>query len=41
VLQVEMFGVTSTERGDESGKLLQELLDIERHLFTSLGMHFR
>ncbi|KAK7504955.1 hypothetical protein BaRGS_00003983 [Batillaria attramentaria] len=36
--KVEMFGVTSR---DESGKLLQELLDIERHLFLSLGLHFR
>ena len=41
MLQVEMFSVTSDEGNDESGQLLQDLVDIERELFTSLALHFR
>ena len=40
-LQVEMFGVTADEGNDESGQLLQDLIDIEQELFISLGLHFR
>ena len=36
-----MFGVTADEGNDESGQLLQDLVDIERELFISLGLHFR
>ncbi|KAL8610918.1 hypothetical protein ACOMHN_042536 [Nucella lapillus] len=39
--KVEMFGVTADEDGSESERLLQELVKIERELFTSLGLHFR
>jgi len=41
MLQVEMFGVTADEGSDESGQLLQDLVNIERELFTSLALHFR
>ena len=40
-LQVEMFGVTADEGSDESGQLLQDLVDIEQELFTALALHFR
>ena len=36
-----MFGVTADEGSDESGQLLQDLVNIERELFTSLALHFR
>ncbi|XP_076464341.1 serine--tRNA ligase-like [Babylonia areolata] len=39
--KVEMFGVTADEDGEESEGLLEELVRIERELFTSLGLHFR
>ena len=33
--------MTADEGNDESGQLLQDLVDIERELFTSLALHFR
>ncbi|CAL1547465.1 unnamed protein product [Lymnaea stagnalis] len=39
--KVEMFGLTANEDGTESEKLLQEILSIEKELFSDLGLHFR
>ena len=39
--QVEMFGVTADESGKESEQLLQELLEIQKHLFSGLGLFYR
>ncbi|XP_059174325.1 serine--tRNA ligase, mitochondrial-like [Physella acuta] len=39
--KVEMFGLTACEDGTESEQLLQEILNIERDLFSDLGLHFR
>lgn len=36
-----MFGATGNETGKESEQLLQEILEIQRFLFDSLGLHFR
>lgn len=36
--QVEMFGVTQNQGGDD---LLLEFLEIEKQLFQNLGLHFR
>lgn len=36
-----MFGVTGNETGEESEELLKEILEIQRFLFDSLGLHFR
>lgn len=39
--QVEMFGVTANETGQESAELFQEFLQIQEELFSDLGIHFR
>lgn len=39
--KVEMFGVTAAEDGNQSDQLLHEIINIERELFISLGLHFR
>lgn len=39
--KVEMFGVSGNDTGEEGNELLQELLEIERTLFSQLGLHFR
>ncbi|XP_045163076.2 serine--tRNA ligase, mitochondrial-like isoform X2 [Mercenaria mercenaria] len=39
--KVEMFGVTSNSSGEEGNDLLMELIDIEKTLFSQLGLHFR
>ncbi|XP_014666884.1 PREDICTED: serine--tRNA ligase, mitochondrial-like [Priapulus caudatus] len=38
--KVEMFGVTAAEAGDESEKLLDEMLSIQKQLYKTLGLHF-
>ncbi|ESO91930.1 hypothetical protein LOTGIDRAFT_217090 [Lottia gigantea] len=39
--KIEMFGVTENDKGTESEELLQHFLDIEKSLFSQLGLHFR
>ncbi|XP_064079029.1 serine--tRNA ligase, mitochondrial-like isoform X2 [Macrobrachium nipponense] len=39
--KVEMFGVTASERGDESKDLYNEIIQIQRELFSKLGVHFQ
>ncbi|KAK6181368.1 hypothetical protein SNE40_009234 [Patella caerulea] len=39
--KIEMFGVTENKTGEESDQLLQHFLQIEKYLFTQLGLHFR
>ena len=36
-----MFGVTSALTGTEAEDLTEEFLQIQKHLFSSLGLHFR
>ncbi|KAM3910720.1 serine--tRNA ligase, mitochondrial [Leptodactylus fuscus] len=38
--KVEMFGVTANESGEESQELLQEFLDLQKEIFSDLGLHF-
>lgn len=40
-LQVEMFGVTAAESGDESEALLAEFLGLQKEIFSELGLHYR
>lgn len=39
--KVEMFGVTSAESGNESTELYAEIIQIQKELFTQLGIHFQ
>ncbi|XP_063794007.1 serine--tRNA ligase, mitochondrial isoform X2 [Pseudophryne corroboree] len=39
--KVEMFGVTANESGKESQELLEEFLQIQKELFSDLGLHFK
>ncbi|KAK0058546.1 serine--tRNA ligase mitochondrial [Biomphalaria pfeifferi] len=39
--KVEMFGLTAHEDGKENEQLLQEILSIEKELFSDLGLYFR
>ena len=36
-----MFGVTDSDTETSGNDLLMELVDIEKSLFTELGLHFR
>ncbi|XP_075042913.1 serine--tRNA ligase, mitochondrial [Mixophyes fleayi] len=38
--KVEMFGVTANESGKESQELLDEFLQIQKEIFSDLGLHF-
>lgn len=38
--KVEMFGVTANETGKESSKLLDEIVTIQKEIFSMLGLHF-
>ena len=40
-IQVEMFGVTENDRETSSNDFLLELVDIQKSLFSELGLHFR
>ncbi|KAM4627217.1 serine--tRNA ligase, mitochondrial [Polymixia lowei] len=39
--KVEMFGVTADETGEESSRLLQEFLSLQKEIFSSLELHYR
>lgn len=36
-----MFGVSTNNTGEEGNELLMELIEIEKTLFSQLGLHFR
>lgn len=36
-----MFGVTAADSGEESHKLYTEMTQIQKHLFSNLGIHFQ
>ncbi|XP_066438029.1 serine--tRNA ligase, mitochondrial isoform X1 [Eleutherodactylus coqui] len=38
--KVEMFGVTANETGKESQEMLQEFMDLQKEIFSDLGLHF-
>ncbi|XP_075692397.1 serine--tRNA ligase, mitochondrial [Rhinoderma darwinii] len=38
--KVEMFGVTANETGNESQELLDEFLNLQKEIFSDLGLHF-
>lgn len=40
-VQVEMFGVTADETGDESAQLLDEFVSLQKEMFSALGLHYR
>ena len=39
--KVEMYGVTAVETGDESKKLYNEFVEIQKKIFEPLGFHFK
>ncbi|XP_073454863.1 serine--tRNA ligase, mitochondrial [Aquarana catesbeiana] len=39
--KVEMFGVTAAESGTESQDLLDEFLQLQKEIFSELGLHFK
>ncbi|XP_042218495.1 serine--tRNA ligase, mitochondrial-like [Homarus americanus] len=39
--KVEMFGVTAAETGEESPQLYSEMTQIQKELFSQLGIHFQ
>lgn len=41
LFQVEMFGVTADETGQESSQLLEEFVSLQKEIFSSLKLHFR
>lgn len=40
-VQVEMFGVTADETGEESSQLLGEFVSLQKEMFSALGLHYR
>lgn len=40
-IQVEMFGVTANETGEESSRLLQEFVSLQKEMFSALELHYR
>lgn len=36
-----MFGVTANETGEESNQLYSEMTEIQKELFSQLGIHFQ
>jgi len=40
-MQIEMFGVTSNETGEESSQLLDEFVMLQKEIFSSLKLHYR
>lgn len=40
-VQVEMFGVTADETGEESAQLLQEFVSLQKEMFSALELHYR
>lgn len=41
LLQVEMFGVTADETGEESAQLLEEFVSLQKEMFSALELHYR
>nr|XP_057935209.1 serine--tRNA ligase, mitochondrial [Doryrhamphus excisus] len=39
--KVEMFGVTADETGEESTKLLEEFVSLQKEMFSALELHYR
>eukprot|EP00731_Ephydatia_muelleri_P028083 Em0019g956a len=39
--KVELFVVTANESGEESNKMLEEIVELQKDIFTELGLHFR
>ena len=39
--QVELFGVTANESGEESEELLQEIVEIQKEINNELGFHYK
>lgn len=40
-VQVEMFGVTADETGEESSQLLNEFVSLQKEMFSALELHYR
>lgn len=40
-IQIEMFGVTADETGEESSQLLDELVSLQKEIFSALELHYR
>ena len=39
--KVELFVVTANESGEESNQMLEEIVNLQKDIFTDLGLHFR
>ena len=39
--KVELFGLTTSESGEESNHLLEEIVDLQKEIFSELGLHYR
>lgn len=39
--KVELFVVTANESGEESNEMLEEIVELQKEIFTELGLHFR
>ncbi|XP_068440245.1 serine--tRNA ligase, mitochondrial [Clinocottus analis] len=39
--KVEMFGVTADETGEESTRLLEEFISLQKEMFSALELHYR
>nr|XP_023689212.1 serine--tRNA ligase, mitochondrial [Paramormyrops kingsleyae] len=39
--KVEMFGVTANETGEESSRLLEEFVSLQKQIFSALELHYR
>uniref|UniRef100_A0A7N8YID2 Serine--tRNA ligase, mitochondrial n=1 Tax=Mastacembelus armatus TaxID=205130 RepID=A0A7N8YID2_9TELE len=39
--KVEMFGVTADETGEESSRLLEEFVSLQKEMFSALELHYR
>lgn len=39
--QVELFGVTANETSQESHELLEEILDLQKEIYSELGFHYK
>ena len=40
-IQIEMFGVTADETGEESSHLLDEFVSLQKEIFSALELHYR
>ncbi|KFM60899.1 Serine--tRNA ligase, mitochondrial, partial [Stegodyphus mimosarum] len=39
--KVEMFGITANDSGNESEELLEEFTELQKELYSELGLHFK